>query len=208
NDFLEIHYVAAAVHLPEAGDTGLGVESPEVMVLVRFQIRLEEGARADQRHVADEHVPALRQFVYAPAPEPGAEVSHAWVVRNLEQARIARQVEMGEIFLLVIGTDAHRPELEHPEALSAQARAILPEEDRPWGIQPDHECDGGHDRCEYNHGEHRPDHIDCPLHDQRLRFEQRRAKLEKRLVLVPDEQWPPAGDLYRSCGIQELASRR
>ena len=73
-------------HLPEAGDPGLGVEhAPAVPGLVLLDLVRQRRARPDQRHVASEHVPELRQLVEARLAQEAAERRHARIVGELEQ---------------------------------------------------------------------------------------------------------------------------
>src|SRR4051812_22360214 len=128
DDVLEVEHFAPSAHLPEAGDAGLGVEATEVVVLVRLEIGLEEGSRTDERHLADQNVEQLRQLVQTPPPKEAAESGDAWIVGNLEQANVARLIQMRELRLLCVRADAHRPELDHTEPLPSQAGPLLEKE--------------------------------------------------------------------------------
>src|SRR3989442_1573905 len=59
--------------------------------------------RADDAHVAGEHVQELRQLVEAEAPEPPADPRDPRVAGRAGGLGVAREV------------DVHRAELEHPE---------------------------------------------------------------------------------------------
>src|SRR5207237_2470070 len=115
HDLLEVDDLAPSTHLPEASDAGFGAEPPEVVRLVVLEIGLEERTRPNERHVAREHVPDLRQFVETPPPQEAAHSRYARIVRNLEQSRIARVVQSDKVRLLRLRTDAHRAEFVHPE---------------------------------------------------------------------------------------------
>src|SRR6266542_1242130 len=184
---LEIHDCGSAAHLPKSGDAWLRVETPKVMILIMLEIRFEEGARSDKRHIADEHVDELREFVEAPAAEEATKPGNARISRNFEKARIAGVVQVRQPPFLEVGANAHRTELEHSESLPTKASPILSEEYRTRGIQSD--C---HRECEIDG---RQDHqrqksandVGDPLCNERRRLEDRRAQLEKRLIVVPDE---------------------
>src|SRR5262249_1455515 len=64
NPFLEIIPLAASpANLPQAGDARTNAQSrlaPRRAILVLLE---RAGPRADDRHVADEHIPELRQFI-------------------------------------------------------------------------------------------------------------------------------------------------
>src|SRR5207302_10338781 len=100
---LEIEHLASAAHLPETGDSRLGVETTEVMVFVILEIGLEEWAWANERHLANQHVGKLRQLVEAPATEEATQTRRAWIVTDLEQATVSRIIEMRQLLLLDIG---------------------------------------------------------------------------------------------------------
>src|SRR5579862_8960989 len=62
----------AAVHLRPAGDAGLDVEPVPLTIVVLLDLVAERRARADQRHVAADDVPELRQLVERKPPEQAA----------------------------------------------------------------------------------------------------------------------------------------
>src|ERR1051325_8024564 len=80
---LERRLAAPAVHLRPAGDTGLHLVAQHVLrdaVLELFDEEGALGARADDRHVALQHVPELRQLVQIEAPQPASDGRRARVV--------------------------------------------------------------------------------------------------------------------------------
>ena len=72
---------------------GFTARRPKVMRLVVGEVGLEERPRADERHVAGEHVVQLRQLVETPAPNDATEPRDARIGGNLEQPRIVVLVE-------------------------------------------------------------------------------------------------------------------
>src|SRR5215208_2299113 len=93
---LEIEHLAAPTYLPKACYAGFRVEPTEVMVLVVAEIRFEERARADQRHLSDENVEQLRQLVETPPSQESPETRCARVILDLEQTPVLGMVEMRE----------------------------------------------------------------------------------------------------------------
>src|SRR5204863_73540 len=73
-----------------------------------------EGARADEAHVAHQHVCELRQLVEAQAAQHAAEAGAARVFLDLEY-RSFGLVQVLEIGLELLGVDDHRPELVRGE---------------------------------------------------------------------------------------------
>ena len=86
----------AARDLPEAGHAGehevaLAVPGLELLVVAQRQ-----RPRADEAHLAAEHVPELRDLVQREAPEDRADRGHARVLADLEQraVRLVRGLEL------------------------------------------------------------------------------------------------------------------
>ena len=75
-------------------------------------------ARSDERHVAEEDVDELRQFV-----DVGA-------AHEVADARFARVVLCG-LFAVAVGIDVHGAEFVAVEFLAVESTAFLAEEDRP-----------------------------------------------------------------------------
>ena len=120
--FLERRVAAPAVDLRPAGQAGLHLVAQHVLRNAVLEL-LDEvralGARADDRHVAPEDVPELRQLVEVRPPEEAAERRHARVV-------LARPDRAG----LALGVVQHRAELDDRERLAVEAHALLPVEHR------------------------------------------------------------------------------
>src|SRR5581483_2205671 len=68
-DPLRPREAGATVHLRPAGDAGLDVEPAPLPLVVLLDLVPERRARSDQRHVAADDVPELRQLVDREAPE-------------------------------------------------------------------------------------------------------------------------------------------
>ena len=82
--------------------------------------RSGSGRGPTRRHLAAQHVDHVRHLVDREAAQDAADARDARVVADLEQrpARLVRGLERG---LLALGALDHRPELEHPERLLAEA---------------------------------------------------------------------------------------
>ena len=97
--------------------------------LVAGDLARQRRARADQAHVAAQHVEQLGQLVDGVAAQPPARLGDPRVVLHLEQAGLVAGlgVQLGEPLL---GVDDHGAELEAAELLAVAADPGLPEEDR------------------------------------------------------------------------------
>ena len=132
-------------HLCPAGDTGLDAVAHRVIGNLGGEL-LDEvgplGARADQAHVAAEHVEELRQFVDAQQPD---DVAHPG-----DPAVVGRGPLRLAVFL---GIGAHAAELGDLEVLAVVAHPLLAVEDRPAAFQLD--GDGGQ---QHHRGGHQDQH--------------------------------------------------
>ena len=77
----------AAADLPEAGHPGLDREALEPVRRVVLDLVGDRRARADERHVAAQHVPQLRQLVEARLAQEAPDARDARVVGHLEEVR-------------------------------------------------------------------------------------------------------------------------
>ena len=102
----------------------------------------DQRPRADEAHLAAEHVPELRQLVdRRPAQDP-PDAGHARVVRDLEHPRVAGRVlvQVGHGLLQPLGVAHHRAELEDRELAARLTNPGLPEEDRAGAVELDREA--------------------------------------------------------------------
>src|SRR5262249_34175761 len=110
--------VLAPEDLPESGDPWLHREAPPLPLVVAGDDERHLRSRADERHLAAQHVPQLRQLVEAgraqPAPGGG-------------DARVATR---GRRWRLGVGVAGHCAELPHAETPAVAADALLREERR------------------------------------------------------------------------------
>ena len=107
-----------AAELRPARDAGLDQEaaSQERNRLLQHANELRPlRARADDRHLALEHVPELRQLVEVGLPEKAADAGHARVV-------LLREDGPARLLCVLV----HRPELVHREEPAALAHPGLP----------------------------------------------------------------------------------
>src|SRR5439155_17194983 len=129
---VERRVAAQSVHLRPAGDPGLDVVAQHVaghrgakLVHVDWALR----PRTHQAHLAEEHVPELRQLV---------ERERA---QDRPRARAPRVPGPGPALPLGLGVRAHGAELEHPEAPAVEADALLRVEHRARRVEPHPERD-------------------------------------------------------------------
>src|SRR3981081_2040023 len=90
----------------------------------------DEWPRPDQAHVAEQHVPQLRQLVERATPEKASDTGDAGVAGDLEQP-IARLIAVAQSVALMLRTVKHRPELDDSEVLTVTTDARLSEQHRP-----------------------------------------------------------------------------
>ena len=133
----------AAVDLRPAGDAGrkrdrLGDPLP--------QVARREGPRADERHLAAQHVDELRQLVEPRAPQDAPDRRGPCAVR--ERCAIG------------IAGAAQGAELVERERAHAAARMHLAEQDRAALVEEHHEGDESHQRHEQEQRERAHPHLD------------------------------------------------
>ena len=115
--------------LGQAGDPGLDPVAGGVAPDLLHERGIERdrmGARSDQRHVAPDDVPQLRQLVQAGAAQPAPDRSDAPVVGARLHERRA-------------GLMAHGAKLEQLEHVVAEALTRLAEQGGTGRVQPDRE---------------------------------------------------------------------
>jgi hypothetical protein len=112
--------------------------------------------RADEGHLAAQHVDHVRDLVEREAAEEAADTGHAWVVTDLEE-RARRLVGPLERRLAVGGAGDHGAELEHREGLLSEPDAVVGVEDgaprgeldRERDQEPDRKPEHDHDRGDH-----------------------------------------------------------
>ena len=118
--------VVAAGNLPQARDAGENFRVQLNALTISRQLVRCDGARADQPHVAKQHVPKLRQFVEAVFAEKFPDGRDARVFGELENG--ARHlIHGGEFVLELLGVGDHGAEFVEREGRAAQPGALLPE---------------------------------------------------------------------------------
>ncbi len=110
----------AAVDLRPARQPGLDLEPAALALGVALDLVGERRARADEAHLAAQHVPQLGQLV---------DRGLAQQVADARDARVALVDRVARA--LGVGVDDHRAQLQHLERLAVAADALLAEEDRP-----------------------------------------------------------------------------
>ena len=128
----------------------------------RVEVAHGQRARADERHLAAQHVEELGQLVEREAPQEAPDGVSRGSSRILNSAPRGL-VERLEVGLLLVGARAHGAELQAGEGLAAdpgRARAV---DDRPARGQPDGQRDEQEQRAEHDQQEARPDEVERPL---------------------------------------------
>jgi len=139
---IEIHHVLKVIdavsprHLPQPGDSGLHGDAPALPGLVQLHLVRRRRARADQAHVAAEHIDELRKLVQGGLAQNPPHPRDARVVLHLEHAAL-HLVVAHQLPLARLGVDEHGPELVQGEMTVVAAHAGLPEKHRPRRIEPD-----------------------------------------------------------------------
>ena len=126
----------AAVDLGPAGDAG--ADRDPVGDAVR-QVARQQRPRADQRHLAAQHVEELRQFVEPRAPQQAPDQRDPFRLRDGCALRVARA--------------AHGPELVEDEGAHASAGAELAEQDRAALVREHDEREQHEQRHQREQGE-------------------------------------------------------
>lgn len=101
-------------HLPPAGDAGLHGQALQVVLGVLGHLVGQRRARADDGHLAQEHVEELRELVDGMLADELADLGDARVVLHLEHGAgdLVLLFELGEA---LVGVPVHGAELPHAE---------------------------------------------------------------------------------------------
>ncbi len=67
DDFFEVSDFVITVELPQTSDAGLHAQASLMMRLIARNLRRRGRPSADETHLALEHIPELRKFVYVQA---------------------------------------------------------------------------------------------------------------------------------------------
>ena len=125
---------APAVDLRPAGEAGLHLVAQHVLRNLVLEL-LDEvrplGPRPDDRHVAAQHVPELRQLVEVRAAQEACRAASRADRRSLRPHRPG----------LALGVVVHRAELDDRERLAVEAHPLLAVEHRAARGQPDQQRD-------------------------------------------------------------------
>jgi len=141
------------VDLGPAGDPGLDVEAVQLALVVGIDLVAEGRTRADDRHLAPDDVPELRQLVDREPAEQAA---------GSRDPRIAA-IDC-EACALRLGSDHHRPELEQLEVCAVLADPRLPVEHRASICELDRERTGCEERTREREPDARDRHVEGPVH--------------------------------------------
>jgi hypothetical protein len=94
-----------------------GIQTIVTAVVLHYLIDeiLALRTRPDERHIASQHIPELRQFVKMVCSEPCANACEAFVAVKLEQMRT-----------IILCVWFHRAEFQYVERLAMHAYSLLP----------------------------------------------------------------------------------
>src|ERR1700720_2000062 len=124
----EIAHVVAAADLPQAGQSRLDAQPSAVGdVMEEFDFIDREWPRADEAHLATEHVEKLRDFVDAKLAQVLSDRGDARVLGDLEN-RAGHLIHGGQFVLELFGIGDHGAELVDREGLAIEPGTPLPEE--------------------------------------------------------------------------------
>ena len=139
--------VAPGGDLPQAGDPRLDRQPAPVPERVTGDFAGQWRPRADQTHLALQHVPQLRQLIQARPTQESAGPGEARIFGDLE-AGSADFIARAQLGLTGRSVGDHRPELRDREAPACRTDALLAEQDGSAIDEQDHEGDHGKDRPE------------------------------------------------------------
>src|SRR5262245_6468362 len=133
-DALRIVAVVAAAYLPQAGDAGAAARIVVERGAVALDLVLHDRPRADDAHLAGDHVEQLRQLVEAGHAQELADLGDARILAELvvtlpfrAQMRLRRE----ELVQRRLGVENHRAELPAAERPAVRADAAVAEQRRP-----------------------------------------------------------------------------
>ena len=126
-------------------------------VLEELVVAQRQGTRADEAHLALQHVDDLRNLVEREAAEEPPDARDPRVLADLEERALGFVLVL-ELGLELGGARDHRAELQHRKLALPDADAAIDEEDRPARVELDRKRD------ERPHRE--PDHDDERAHEE------------------------------------------
>src|SRR5581483_11276647 len=121
---------AATADLPDTRDAGQRRESAIIRQRVTLHFPRQRRARSDQRHVADQHIVKLRQFVQGELPQPAAYFRDARIVLDFERDALGMLVPRDERGQARLGIETHRADFVHLEFPAEAANPGLGKKDR------------------------------------------------------------------------------
>src|ERR1700735_1686397 len=118
------------VSLPQTGDSRFhGEATHQSCVAEERDVADRHWARADERHISDEHIPQLRKFIQRCRAKKAAQRRDAWVVAYLEDRTLCfvRALELFQQLRRVLN---HAAKFEHAKKPAAVAVSLLQKEYR------------------------------------------------------------------------------
>src|SRR6185437_5643199 len=128
-------YLAAAIHLPDAGDARRHQQAIAVAIAILLHLVAQGRTRADDAHVAAQHVEKLRQLVQAGGADKAADARDA---RIFSQLKFVATVLTADLLALhefryrltvngVVRVGAHAAKLKDLKGSASFADALLME---------------------------------------------------------------------------------
>ena len=130
------------------------------------------GTRADDAHVADQHIEQLRQLVERPRANPAADLRAPGIV-------FLSPLCAG----LALRADAHRAELDDVERLAIESHPHLAIEDRPAVLEPDRRSNQDHHRRPHQQQRRADGEIEAALNEPAPAFQRRLRQIDRRQTI-------------------------
>ena len=158
--------VAAAVHLPHAGDAGMDHVEVLDVGAVFGDFGGDNGTGSHQAHLADEHVEQLGQFVQAGFPQHLPHPGHPGIVLQFEFGfpflpgfGICRQI----FFQFFVRVHAHGAEFQTGEQFPVLADPLVGEDHRAPGIQFDQDSQEQEDGAQEHYSDSGKHQVEDPF---------------------------------------------
>ena len=175
------------MHLRPAGDAGFDAVAEHVVGDFVFELVNKGrslGTRADQRHLALEHIPQLRQLVDRPLAQESTDGGAAGITAD-------RPHRAGGRF----GVHPHRAELPDHERFAVEPHTLLAVENRATIIEPDDQCEDRQEGQEDHHADGRQRQIDRPFGEAAPALERHLREVDHRHAVEVFEARLQGGEL-------------
>ena len=110
---LFLSQIAASGNLPRSSNTRLNQQSRGIQHVISRDFFRQRRARPNQAHIALEHVKELRELIQRCFTNKVTDLSHAWIVLELEDKTILNAAFLSQFRLDLVGISPHATELVH-----------------------------------------------------------------------------------------------